>query len=304
MNTSDVRRVMQAVHNHLTALESTARLGSFRAAADELSVSQGAIAQQVRAMESKLGMELFTRLPRGLAVNEGAQEYVARVRLALGIIEEATRDLIHQERSKDPNQLTLSTTASFASRWLIPRLAGFASAHPEIAVMIDASEVVRPMHGRGCVDMSIRWGAPPFNEGHASFLFPGRAIPVCSPELAGYGTWQGPDDLARAPLINDSHNNWKRWFEVYGDAGTRFTGPVFSQTSLALDAAEQGMGIALIPEPLVASSLKNGLLVKAIGNQFRLDTEYGFYVVTADPVTPGSIIDLVVAWLVEEANRV
>ncbi len=302
MKSSEARRIAQAVHNQLVAFEATARLGSFRAAADELFVTQGAVAQQVRAMESRLGMKLFTRLPRGLAPSPAAQEYVNRVRLALGIIEEATRDLLNRESGRDPNQLTLSTTAAFASRWLVPRLARLAEAHPQISIMIDASDIARPLRGRGGVDMAIRWGAPPFSEGHARFLLPGRAIPVCSPTLNGYGTWSRPEDLVKVPLISDSHNNWKRWFEAYGSLGTRISGPVFSQTSLALEAAEQGMGIALVAEPLVEKSLKNGALVRALGSQYLLDTEAGFYVLAADPFSSDSVIGKVVEWLLAEAS--
>jgi LysR family glycine cleavage system transcriptional activator len=303
MKSSDVRRTSQAVHNQLMAFEATARLGSFRAAADELFVTQGAVAQQIRAMEDKLGMKLFTRLPRGLIPTTAAEEYVSRVRLALGIIEEATRDLLNKEYGRDPNQLTLSTTAAFASRWLVPRLASLTEAYPQISIMVDASDIARPLHGRGGVDMAIRWGAPPFSEGHASFLLPGRAIPVCSPSLSGYGSWSRPEDLVHVPLISDSHNNWKRWFEAYGSPGTRFSGQVFSQTSLVLDAAEQGIGIALIAEPLVEKSLKTGALVQALGSRYLLDTDAGFYVLTAESFTSDSAIGKVVEWLLAEAAR-
>ncbi|MCY1372923.1 hypothetical protein D9M69_601620 [compost metagenome] len=120
--------------------------------------------------------------------------------------------------------------------------------------------------------------------------------------LSGYGDWRRPQDVLQVPLISDSHNNWKRWFDVHGLPGARFSGPSFSQTSLALDAAEQGMGIALIAEPLVNRSLKTGALVRAFGDQYPLDIEEGFYVVTADPITPGSVIGTVVTWLLDEVE--
>ena len=302
MKTLDAHRMMQAVHNQLVAFETTARLGSFRAAADELFVTQGAIAQQVRAMEDKLGIKLFTRLPRGLATTLAAQEYVSRVRLAMGIIEEATRVLLQSESEQAPYRLTLSTTAAFASRWLVPRLARLAEDHPQISIMMDASDVTRPLRGRGSVDMAIRWGVPPFADASASFLLPGRAIAVCSPTLSGFGDWRLPQDLVQAPLISDSHNNWKRWFDVHGLPGARFVGPTFSQTSLALDAAEQGVGIALIAQPLVSRSLTTGALVRALGDQYPLDIEEGFYVLTADPITPESVIGTVVTWLLGEVE--
>ena len=302
MNHQDARRAAYAVHNHLLALEATARLGSFRAAAEELHVSQGAVAQQVRAMENKLGVKLFTRLPRGLAPTSAAEQYIRRVRLALSMVEDATRELLAEQDGSDAHQLTLSTTATFASRWLIPRLAALGIEHPHLAVRIDASEVIRPLTGRGAVDMAIRWGTPPFPEGDSRFLLPGRAIAVCSPGLMGLERWQAPQDLARAPLISDSHDNWKRWFEAYGHPGTPFAGPSFSQTSLALDAAEQGMGIALVPELFVEAALNNGRLVRVLDGQYPLDTRHGFYMVTARPVVPDSALGTVIEWLMAEAG--
>jgi len=302
MNHQETRRAAYAVHNHLLALEATARLGSFRAAAEELHVSQGAVAQQVRAMESKLGVKLFTRLPRGLAPTPAAEPYISRVRLALSMVEDATRELLAAQNGSDPHHLTLSTTGTFASRWLIPRLADLGRQHPHLAVRIDACEIIRPLTGRGGVDMAIRWGTPPFPEGEARFLLPGRAIAVCAPSLKGLETWQSPQDLARAPLITDSHDNWKRWFETYGHPGMSFAGPSFSQTSLALDAAEQGMGIALVPELFVESALNNGRLVRVLGGQYPLDTRHGFYMVTARPVAADSALGTVVQWLMAEAG--
>ncbi|CAI3805300.1 Glycine cleavage system transcriptional activator [Pseudomonas sp. MM221] len=302
MKTTDAHRMTQAVHNQLFAFEATARLGSFRAAADELFVTQGAVAQQVRAMEQKLGMKLFTREPRGLTPTPAALDYVNRVRLAMGIIEEATRVLLQGESENDRYRLTLSTTAAFASRWLLPRLVRLTEQHPRISIMIDATDVTRPLKGPGSVDMAIRWGAPPFLDTTASFLLPGCSIAVCAPTLRGYGSWQCPQDVLNVPLISDTHNNWARWFDVYGLPDARFTGPSFSQANLALDAAEQGMGIALIPEPLVTPSLKTGALTRAFGGSYPLETEHGFYVVTAEPITSDSAMATVVTWLLNEVE--
>lgn len=294
------RRTAPSVINHLLAFEAAARLGSFRAAGEALSVTQGAVAQQVRTLEEKLGMALFERLPRGLCTTPQGREFLQRVQQALHIIEDATTELLAQGASGDPHQVVLSTTPAFASRWLIPRLGRLAAAHPQIALMIDASDSTRPLTGKGAVDMAVRWGTAPFAGCHARHLLVGQALPVCAPSLRNAGDWQVPADLASAPLVSDSHNNWKRWFDHYGQPGTRFTGPAFSQTILAIEAAEQGMGIALVPALLVANALQAGTLVLALAGH-ELPTGAGFYILTGEAAAVGSAAALVTQWLEQEA---
>lgn len=293
------RRTTPYVINHLVAFEAAARLGSFRAAAQELHVTPGAVAQQVRTLEEKLGLALFERLPRGLRPNRAGGEYLERVRLALHIIEDASRELLERDAPQDPHQVLLSTTPAFASRWLIPRLGRLAAAHPQIALMIDASDSTRPLSGKGAVDMAVRWGAPPFADAHARLLLAGQAVPVCAPSLRGERRWQQPAELIDVALISDSHNNWKRWFDHYGLPGTRFSGPAFSQTILAIEAAEQGMGIALVPQLLVENALKAGTLVIALEGH-QLNSAAGFHLLTAQPPAAGSASALVAQWLEQE----
>ncbi|QXH54863.1 LysR substrate-binding domain-containing protein [Pseudomonas maumuensis] len=296
------RRNAPAIINHLVAFEAAARLGSFRAAADELHVTPGAVAQQVRTLESKLGRSLFERLARGLRPNRDGADYLARVRLALDIVEDATCELLERDNPRDTQQVLLSTTPAFASRWLIPRLGQLAQAHPQLAVMIDASDSTRPLSGKGAVDLAVRWGVPPFAEAYARPLLPGIAVPVCAPALRGEQPWRRATDLAQQPLISDSHNNWKRWFDHYALPGTRFNGPVFSQTILAIEAAEQGMGIALVPRLLVDNALKAGTLVLALdGHELRSDA--GFHLLASQAPQAGSVVEQVIDWLQSQARE-
>nr|WP_082708630.1 LysR substrate-binding domain-containing protein [Marinobacterium profundum] len=290
--------------NHLIALEATARLGSFRAAAEEMSLTQGAVAQQVRALEKEFDCPLFDRLPRGLSANRQGREYITRLRLALGIIDEATRELLHRDTPDEAGRLIVSTTSTFASRWLIPRLPEFSRANPDIAVMIDACDTARPLSGKGCVDMAIRWGAPPFAESHARFLLPASSIPVCAPALLSNSKALSPDNLDELPLISDSHKNWQRWFESCGRPGVKISGPVFSQTSHAIEAAEQGMGVALVPWLFVEAALHAGTLVHALNNQLQLDTDAGFYIMTAQPSGPESACGRVIDWLLAQGRAI
>ncbi|WP_191602681.1 LysR substrate-binding domain-containing protein [Marinomonas algicola] len=288
--------------NHLIALEATARLGSFSAAAQEMHLTQGAVAQQIRGLEKDLGGPLFDRLPRGLQANHKGKDYINRLKLALGIIEEATKVLLEKESLSDQNQIMLSTTPSFASRWLIPRLPKLYDTYPNLSVMIDASNTIRRFHGENKVDMAVRWGTAPFADGHARFLLPGKAIPVCSPDFLQGKERLNPENLEGISLISDSHNNWQNWYDSFGVTGSEVHGPVFSLSSHALEAAEQGMGIALVPKLLVQAALESGRLVEAMPEEYQLDTKAGYFLVTNEQVADESALGKVINWMLEEAK--
>lgn len=285
-----------ALIGQLVAFEATARLGSFRAAADELHLTTGAVAQQIRLMEQKLGMALFKRLPRGTRLLPRAEGFLHKVQLALNLVNEATREL-SALRSPGSRPLTLSTTGAFASRWLIPKLAHLNETEPGLSVMIDASNDARPLHGIDSVDMAIRWGAPPFLGCRTWLLHAGMAIPVCSPALKAAHRWKTLADLANgATLLTDSHENWNRWFAANNVQPTS-TFQRLSQTSLTIEAAEQGLGVALVPEILVASALKSGGLVRALSPEYRLEMNAGFYLLTGRDPEPTSDLGKVINWL-------
>jgi len=297
MDKSHLTRSGHAVIGQLVAFEATARLGSFRAAADELHITTGAVAQQVRLLEQKLGMEVFKRLPRGTRLLPEAQDFLSKIQLALDLINEATRELTAQRSNGGTRALTLSTTGAFASRWLIPKLAHLSEAEPALSVMIDASNAARPLHGVDAVDMAIRWGAPPFPGCHVYPLFLGSILPVCSPSVKRQHRWRTLNDLAHgAPLIADSHDNWSKWFTA-GRVQATSAVQMFSQTSLAIEAAERGLGVALAPDILVASALASGGLVSALDPEWVMETDAGFYLLTASEPDQASDLGKVVGWL-------
>ncbi|MFJ3485442.1 LysR substrate-binding domain-containing protein [Pseudomonas sp. NPDC090202] len=300
-DTSNPARLGHSLLGQLVAFEATARLGSFRAAADELHITTGAVAQQVRLMEQKLGMEVFKRLPRGTRVLPEAEGFLSKVQLALDLVNDATRELTALRSPKVGRPLTLSTTGAFASRWLIPKLARLSEAEPGLSVMIDASNAARPLHGADAVNMAIRWGAPPFPGCHAHLLHIGTAIAVCAPAVKKAHRWQTLNDLADgAPLVSDSHDNWVRWFALRKLPMTS-TSQMFSQTSLAIEAAERGLGVALAPEVLVADALETGALVRALDSEECLETDAGFYLLTATEPDPASDLGKMVRWLLHDA---
>ena len=145
--------------NGLRVFEVVTRHLNFRLAAEELGVTQGAVAQQVRGLEAELGLKLFERHPRTLALTEAGRSYVANIRRAFELISDATEML-----RPEPLHLTISVTPTFASKWLIPRLPDFTTSHPDLDLRIEASDRISNFQ-TDAVDLAVRYGRPPFGPG-------------------------------------------------------------------------------------------------------------------------------------------
>lgn len=242
--------------NGLRMFDAAARHLNFRRAAEELNLTQGAVAQQVRALESELGARLFERLARGLALTDAGRRYHVPVHQALMLISEATRDL-----SSQTTRVTLSVPPSFASKWLVPRLGDFAETHPEIDVATIATEKRADFKTDG-VDLAIRQGAPVNEIGLDSRqLAPLDLRVVCAPSLADHlAPITGLADFAPHPLIQDSYAYWETLFDQ-ANLAPQARILRFNQTGLAMDAAAHGQGIALAPRLLVQEEFNRGRLV-------------------------------------------
>ncbi|WP_420324684.1 LysR substrate-binding domain-containing protein [Mameliella sp.] len=261
--------------NGLRAFAAAGRHLNFRAAADELGVTQGAVAQQVRGLEDHLGLRLFLREPRGLAFTAEGRTYHAGVSQAFSQLSEATAAL----RSA-PTRVTISVTPTFASKWLIPRLAELSQAHPGIDLRITATERVLSFHADG-IDLAVRQARPPFGASlRADLLFSQEVIAVCSPSLvAQHDLPLDAATLASKTLLHDIHDLWPKFIKtVFGEDVKLSRGPRFNQTTLALDAALAGQGIALASRFLVQRDLKAGRLVQPLENALNGDTD--FYLLT------------------------
>jgi LysR family glycine cleavage system transcriptional activator len=281
----------------LRVFESAARHLNFRLAAEELDVTQGAVAQQVRALEAELGIRLFERHARGLAPTEAGSAYALRVRRALEEIADATRQLRPGER-----QVTISVAPTLAAKWLLPRLPRFAERHPGIELRVLATERVSRFHAEG-VDLSIRYGQPPFGPGlNVQRLLVTTLIAVGSPALlAGPGALSAKQ-VARLPLVHDAHGSWPAFFAHAGLPPPQPGGTRFNQTGLAIDAAVAGQGLALASPFFVAADLAAGRLLQALP-QVALRTGMDHYLVWPQrPRSDGLVpLDAVAAWLLEEA---
>ena len=256
----------------LRAFEAAGRLLNFTRAADELHLTQSAISHQIRDLESHLGVRLFDREPRGLRLTEAGRSYLPQVREALARLRLAT-DAVTVARHDAV--LTVSVSPNFASKWLVPRLGAFSAAHPDLDLRISASRRhVEFTHGD--IDLAIRHGDGDWPRLHVTRLCEEYLFPVCSPALLADAGPLRAADLAAWPLLHDrSRDAWRHWLERAGsDAAATVSGPVFSDTSLVIDAAISGQGIALARSALADLDLAAGRLVRPIPDAQPLPYAY------------------------------
>ncbi|MBM3646235.1 MAG: transcriptional regulator GcvA [Alphaproteobacteria bacterium] len=263
--------------NGLRAFEAAARHMSFTDAAEELSVTQAAISHQVRGLEQRLGLKLFVRRNRSLLLSEAGQAYLPAVRSAFDQLNEATEKLLQKDRG---GHLTVTTTSSFAVKWLVPRLGGFQRAHPEIDVRVSTTTGLVDF-SREDVDIGIRYGRGQWPSLTAERLVSEDIMPVCAPSLIkGPSALKRPADLRRFTLlhIGSFPDDWQVWLTAAGikniDASR---GVSFDFALAAYQAAMDGMGVALGRQPLVDPDLKAGRLV--VPFDFKMSTELAYYLV-------------------------
>ncbi|MGC3872416.1 LysR substrate-binding domain-containing protein [Halomonas sp. GXIMD04776] len=240
--------------NALRAFEVSGRRLNFRAAADELGVTQGAVAQQVRALEEHLGQALFQRLPRGLALTLQGAAYLTDVTRAFDTLRDATGRLLER-----PDTVTISVTPTFAAKLLIPRLTELNATLLGVELRTVATEALSDFD-RDQVDIAVRLARPPFPSGlEATLLFHQELVAVASPHLVKELSLPlSTEQLGELPLLHDAHDHWPMFLR----SGGTLPGAVFNQTTLALDAALAGQGVALACRAFVAGDLEAGRLVQ------------------------------------------
>lgn len=283
--------------NALRAFEAVARHLSFKDAARELFVTRGAVSQQVKALEAELGVRLFHRMTRQIALSEEGQALLPKVRQAFQLISSATEALRPEQRD---TTLTISTFPSFAAKWLVPRLGSFTERHPEIDVRIGAThEMVR--FDQSGIDLAIRQGQSPYAGLHNDFLVRADMFPVCSPKLLEQGLpLREPADLRHHHLIHNRRaEEWGLWLRAHDVEGIDLThGPRFSDDSLVMEAAMNGQGVAITREPLAAADLEAGRLVRPFP-QVTPDL-FAYYLVCPEERANVPKIALFREWIVEE----
>ncbi|WP_112321252.1 LysR substrate-binding domain-containing protein [Oceanibium sediminis] len=282
--------------NALRVFDVAGRHLNFRATAEELGVTQGAVAQQVRALEAHLGLPLFERLPKGLAFTASGRGYHARVAAAFADLRSATDILLPR-----PGKVTVSVTPTFAAKWLIPNLPDFAKDHPDIELRILATEKVSSFHSDG-VDLAVRQGARPSGGSlDVVRLFRQQIVAVCAPALVQAETLPlSPACMARLPKLHDSYDLWPAFLRTIGVEDRSGGGLRLSPTTLTIDAALSGQGVALVSRFLVLRELQAGALVEASAQP--MDAGKDFYLVRNRQVNRGPAADAAFRWFESRAE--
>jgi LysR family glycine cleavage system transcriptional activator len=258
----------------LRVFEAAARRLSFTAAADELAVTQAAVSHQIKALEDDLGVRLFHRAPRGLALTEEGAALFGPVHAAFDRVREGIGRVRALRRG---GTLTVTASPSLAGAWLVPRLVRFHAAHPEIEVRVLASPRLVDLAAEG-VDAGIRYGRGRWAGLVAEPLMREELFPVCAPAaVTGPDALRHPADLARATLVHviPYPDDWRRWLQAAGVAGLDpERGPKLETADLAYAAAASGLGVAIGRGPLVAPLLARGALVRPFAIELPGDLAY------------------------------
>jgi LysR family glycine cleavage system transcriptional activator len=290
----------------LVGFEAAARHLSFTKAGEELFLTQSAVSRQMKELEDQLGVPLFERRHRALALTEAGQQFYAVTAQVITTMRGATERLRAQAGRKRP--LSVTTTNSFASLWLIPRLAGFTRTHPGVDVRITADTRVQDLERDG-LDVAIRHGPPSLAGPNAVKLMGERVFPVASPKLLKRLPLKKPADLAHHVLLQyddpDMRHpwlHWKTWLEVERLSDLRPAGTLlFSGYEQIIPAALEGHGVALGRSPLVGDLVRQGKLVAPFTSTAEPARGY-FAIVSKTAVTRPEVADFV-AWLKKEAKR-
>jgi LysR family transcriptional regulator of beta-lactamase len=243
--------------NALRAFEASARHLSFTRAGLELFVSQAAISHQIKGLEARLGVSLFRRLPRGLALTDEGAALVPVLSEAFERIG-GTLERFADGRFRDV--LTIGVVGTFAIGWLLPRLPDFAAAHPEVDLRLLTNNNRVDLAGEG-LDLAIRFGDGAWHGCEATALMEAPLAPLCTPAIAA--RLAAPAGLARETLLRSYRaDEWPFWFEAAGCPAPRIRGPVFDSSPTMAAAAAAGVGVALLPLALFARELATETLVR------------------------------------------
>jgi LysR family glycine cleavage system transcriptional activator len=269
-----------------------------------LGLTQGAISHQVRGLEDLLGFELFQREPRRISTTVKGEKLALAVREGLGVV---ARSIVELTKNDAGPHLVVSTLAGFAVKWLFPRLIRFDELHPKIELSIATTGQLADFSA-GEADVAIRYGMGRYPGLHVEKIMGEDMFPVCAPKLMrGPKALREPADLAQVPLLHDDIMKldghlpgWKLWLDAAGVANVDPSkGRRFGQSNMSIQAAIEGLGVALGRSPLVADDLASGRLVRPF--DLAVPSGYGYFFVCPPRALDRPKIAAFRAWLLEES---
>lgn len=285
--------------NWLRAFEVSARCLNFTHAADELHLTQGAVSQQIRQLESHLGVALFKRLPRGLGMTEEGQSYLPVVQDAISRLAVGTNEIFGQRNRR---HLKVRGSLSFLHYWLAPRLADFCREYPQIDIRYISNIWVKEPDGED--DLEIRWGCGEWSGLHAQRLTWDILQPVCSPMLMANSPIHEPRDLMNHSLLHvlGYEEGWGYWLKRVGADDVDYSrGLQFDTLISTIRMAELGQGVALARSSVVEDLLKSGQLVAPFNH--RIEASESFYLVHEQNEVLSPDAANFSTWLVAQAHR-
>lgn len=288
----------------LAAFEAAARHVGFLAAANEMNLTPGAIAHHVRQLEAWLGVSLFQRLPRGVALTAAGARYAQNIGALLddiAVVSERVR------RQADDKVVTVTATPSFVTRWLMPRLENLRLRQPGIDLRVLASSHAVDFTREG-VDVAIRLGKGNYPGNEVVRLMPEEFWAVCSPHfLDTHPNLRTPEDLENLVLLHDEADpgipleiDWTRWLATFGIKYPIMKGPRFSHTYLTLEAAASGQGVAIAAGVLMQQDLEHGRLIRLF--DLSVTGPYTYFLVRPSDTQTRPAVNAFCEWVACEAG--
>jgi DNA-binding transcriptional LysR family regulator len=283
----------------LISFEAAARHESFTKAAQELSLTQGAICRQIASLEEFLSVELFRRSRRGVKLTEAGLSYSRRVATQLDAVERDTLSVMGQQGA---NVIELAVVPTFGTQWLLPRLKDFQQKHPEVTVNL--TNRTRPfLFADTDFDAAIYFGDADWSGTESHRLMGENPMPVCSPALLGKKANLTPVEIAELPLLQQTTRPyaWRQWFNSqHLNIPRDMTGPRYELFSMLAQAAMHDMGIALIPPFLIQRELAEKRLV--IANPQTLSSIKAYYLMIPERKVESASLKAFRDWLLNQAH--
>lgn len=285
----------------LEVFEACARYASFTRAAEELGITQSAVSRQVAQLEDFLGIRLFERVRRRVLITSAGKSYAEKIRVILRQAERATEEITAAETGR---VLHISSYATFASKWLAPRLHLFSKRHPDIAYQVTVLTHHRALSSPDSdVDVAIHYGEASWPNALLDLLMYERIVPVCSPDYAALHRIEEPPDLARATCLHQSRAD--AWPDMLSSLGLQtispLRGPKFDQYAMVIEAALTGLGVAAIPTFLIEKHLAAGELLQPFDVSVR--SRHAYYLVYPEAKRNWKSIKAFRRWIVAQARE-